>query len=161
MEENLLFEELESVLEDEDEELDSILEEDGSEEMSVDLEPGDTRVPPEEDPTVPPHVKDITLEEKKLWNEHPTNNEVHVTSEDKKNWNGKQDAGDYALKKDIPTKVGQLLNDVGYLNKHQDVSMFITKLVEDLEHYYTKKETYTKEEVNDIISKIKTSSFDI
>ena len=68
MEENLLFEELESVLEDEDEELDSILEEDGSEEMSVDLEPGDTRVPPEEDPTVPPHVKNITLEEKKLWN---------------------------------------------------------------------------------------------
>lgn len=44
----------------------------------------------------------------------------------------------------IPTKVSQIENDKG----------FITKAVEDLNNYYKKDSTYTKEEVNNLISRI-------
>ena len=40
-----------------------------------------------------------------------------------------------------------------------DVSQFVTRLVDDLQHYYVKSETYTKEEVNAMISVI--PKFDI
>ena len=165
----------------------------------------------ETDPTVPEHVKNITEAEKELWNKHPKDSNVHVTTTEKETWNDKQPKGDYALKKDIPTKTSQLINDSGYIDKHQDiseltehvkdtnihvtdkdkenwnnkvnsadvyskdetdktfakqsqlpdVSNFITASVENLENYYKKTETYTQEEINDKISKIKTSSFEV
>jgi hypothetical protein len=40
---------------------------------------------------------------------------------------GKQDKGDYALKSQIPKKVGELENDKGYLTEHQDISGLATK----------------------------------
>ena len=46
---------------------------------------------------------------------------------------------------DIPTKASQLANDAGY----------ITKAIGDLTNYYTKTETYTKAEVNTLISGVK------
>ena len=51
-----------------------------------------------------------------------------------------------ADKSEIPTKVSQLQNDSG----------FITNAVNDLINYYLKSETYTKSEVNDLISAIST-----
>lgn len=38
-----------------------------------------------------------------------------------------QPVGDYALKKDIPTKTSQLQNDAGYLKQHQDISHLLPK----------------------------------
>lgn len=51
-----------------------------------------------------------------------------------------------ADKSEIPTKVSQLQNDSG----------FITNAVNDLINYYLKNETYSKSEVNDLISAITT-----
>lgn len=48
------------------------------------------------------------------------------------------------LVKEIPTKVSELQND----------SNFITKAVNDLESYYLKSETYTQEEINEMVSLI-------
>ena len=47
----------------------------------------------------------------------------------------------------VPTKVGQLTNDAGY----------ITKAVDDLTQYYLKTETYTKAEVEARVSAVKTA----
>lgn len=44
----------------------------------------------------------------------------------------------------IPTKVGDLTNDSG----------FITKAVNDLTNYYKKSETYTKTEVDNLVDVI-------
>ena len=52
---------------------------------------------------------------------------------------------------DIPTKVSDLTNDSG----------FITKVVSDLTNYYTKTQTYTREEINQKIAAIKTASFEV
>ena len=52
---------------------------------------------------------------------------------------------------DIPTKVSDLNNDSG----------FITKAVSDLTNYYTKPQTYTREEINQKIAAIKTASFEV
>lgn len=86
---------------------------------------------------------------------------------------------DYAKKADIPsvpTKVSQLENDTGYLKEHQDLSEYALKTdipnvsldgyatesyvdnkvasipAVDLSNYYTKSETYNKEEVNTLVS---------
>lgn len=40
-----------------------------------------------------------------------------------------------------------------------DVSQFITKMVDDLVNYYTKSQTYTKEEVQQIVSSLSTGAF--
>ena len=40
-----------------------------------------------------------------------------------------------------------------------DVSQFITRLVDDLVNYYTKSQTYTKEEVQQIVSSLSTGAF--
>ena len=58
--------------------------------------------------------------------------------------NGKQPAGDYALRSDIP-----------------DVSNFITKTVADLVNYYNKNETYTQAEIKALIEAVKTISMEI
>lgn len=46
----------------------------------------------------------------------------------------------------LPTKLSQLEND----------QEFVTKMVTDLANYYTKSETYTKDEVNNLFSQVKT-----
>lgn len=51
----------------------------------------------------------------------------------------------------IPTKVSQVENDKG----------FITKAVDDLTNYYTKATTYTKTEVNNLISRIPKFSIEV
>lgn len=51
----------------------------------------------------------------------------------------------------VPVKVSELSNDKG----------FITKSVDDLANYYLKKEIYTKDEVQKIVSAIKQFSFEI
>lgn len=58
--------------------------------------------------------------------------------------NGKQPAGDYALRSDIP-----------------DVSNFITKTVADLVNYYNKNETYTQAEIKALIEAVKTINMEI
>lgn len=58
--------------------------------------------------------------------------------------NGKQPAGDYALRSDIP-----------------DVSSFITKTVADLVNYYNKNETYTQAEIKALIEAVKTIDMEI
>ena len=45
-------------------------------------------------------------------------------------------------------------SDAKFLTEHQDVSSFITKAVSDLANYYTKSNTYTKSEVNNLVSAI-------
>lgn len=57
---------------------------------------------------------------------------------------GIQPAGDYALESEIP-----------------DVSNFITKSVDDLVNYYKKSETFTKQEVNNLISAITTMDIQV
>lgn len=57
---------------------------------------------------------------------------------------GIQPAGDYALESDIP-----------------DVSNFITNSVNNLLNYYLKSETYTKQEVNNLIGQIATLQFQV
>ena len=42
-----------------------------------------------------------------------------------------------------------------------DVSEFITRTVQDLENYYLKQETYTKEEIENLIGQIKTAHFEV
>ena len=57
---------------------------------------------------------------------------------------GIQPAGDYALESEIP-----------------DVSNFITNSVNNLLNYYLKSETYTKQEVNNLIGQIATLQFQV
>lgn len=46
----------------------------------------------------------------------------------------------------------ELLNNI--VNKIPDVSKFITKAVSDLENYYTKSQTYTQDEIKNLVSTI-------
>lgn len=52
----------------------------------------------------------------------------------------------FAKKTEIPTKVGDLNNDAG----------FVTSTVDNLVNYYTKTQTYTKEEITTLIAAIST-----
>lgn len=52
---------------------------------------------------------------------------------------------------DIPTKVSELTNDSG----------FITNLVNDLANYYLKSDTYTKAEVDALLSVLGTGGFEV
>ena len=52
---------------------------------------------------------------------------------------------------DLPSKTSDLTNDSG----------FITKAVNDLVNYYLKSETYSKTEVDDIVTAIKNSRFEV
>ena len=69
----------------------------------------------------------------------PKVNNVTLTGNKSLSDLGIQPAGDYALESEIP-----------------DVSNFITKSVDDLVNYYKKSETFTKQEVNNLISAITT-----
>lgn len=54
------------------------------------------------------------------------------------------DLTDYALDSDIPTKVSDLTNDSG----------FVTQAVNNLTNYYTKSETYTQAEIDNLIGQL-------
>ena len=69
----------------------------------------------------------------------PSINNVTLTGNKSLDALGIQPKGDYALESEIP-----------------DVSNFITNTVDDLVNYYKKSETFTKQEVNDLISAITT-----
>lgn len=56
----------------------------------------------------------------------------------------------FAKKEDIPTKVGDLTNDSG----------FVTSAADNLVNYYKKSDTYTKTEVDSLIAGISTMSFE-
>jgi len=56
----------------------------------------------------------------------------------------------FAMKTSVPTKVSDLTNDSG----------FITKVVDDLVNYYLKSETYSKSEVDALVTAIKNSRFE-
>ena len=87
------------------------------------------------------------------------------------------DLSSYAKKTEIPTKVSELENDSGYLTEHQDLSAYAlkteipsldglatTEYVDnaianvptggdvDLSNYYTKDETYNKEEIDTLVA---------
>lgn len=63
----------------------------------------------------------------------------------------KQPVGNYALKKEIPSKTSELEND----------NEFITKTVSDLVNYYAKQETYSREEIDNKISSIPKFSIEV
>lgn len=74
-----------------------------------------------------------------------------VSASDVSNWNNKSDfSGSYDDLTDKPT-LQDLTNDVG----------FITKTVNNLDNYYTKTESYTKEEVNGLINGITTLNIQV
>lgn len=52
------------------------------------------------------------------------------------------------------TQINSLLEQKANKNEIPDVSAFVTKAVSDLENYYTKSQTYTQEEVNNLVSAI-------
>lgn len=56
-----------------------------------------------------------------------------------------------AKKSEIPLKVSDLTNDLG----------FITSAVDNLVNYYTKSQTYTKEEIAALVSTISTVTFEV
>ena len=92
-------------------------------------------------------------------------------------WNLPKESGTIALDKDIPTKTSQLTNDSNYATTNQlfsknyndltnkpsiptktsqltNNSGFITNAVNNLTNYYLKSETYTKSEVQRLLSTI-------
>ena len=69
----------------------------------------------------------------------PSVNNITLTGNKSLDALGIQPKGDYALRSEIP-----------------DVSNFITNTVDNLVNYYKKSETFTKQEVNDLISAITT-----
>ena len=74
----------------------------------------------------------------------PKINNVELVGNKSLNDLGIQPAGNYALESDIP-----------------DVSNFITNSVNNLLNYYLKSETYTKQEVNNLIGQIATLQFQV
>lgn len=74
----------------------------------------------------------------------PKINNVELSGNKSLNDLGIQPVGDYALESDIP-----------------DVSNFITNSVNNLLNYYLKSETYTKQEVNNLIGQIATLQFQV
>lgn len=74
----------------------------------------------------------------------PKINNIELTGNKTLNNLGIQPAGNYALESEIP-----------------DVSNFITNSVNNLLNYYLKSETYTKQEVNNLIGQIATLQFQV
>lgn len=66
----------------------------------------------------------------------------------------------------IPTKVSELENDAGYLTEHQSLDDYATKqdvtnaiAAADLDNYYKKAETYSRDEVNELLDDIDLSDY--
>lgn len=55
----------------------------------------------------------------------------------------------FAKKEELPTKVSDLTNDSG----------FVTSAVDNLVNYYTKAQTYTRDEIASLIASVSTMSF--
>lgn len=121
----------------------------------------------ETDPTVPSHVKSITQTDITNWNNKSNfsgsyNDLTNKPTLFSGNYN------DLSNKPTIPSKTSNLTNDSGFITssslptKVSDLtndSGFITNTVNNLTNYYTKTNTYTKSEVDSLISSI--SSLDI
>lgn len=65
------------------------------------------------------------------------------------------DLSNYYTKEEIDNKLSELENQI------PDVSNFITNTVDNLVNYYTKAETYTQTEVNNLISQLTSISFEV
>lgn len=81
-----------------------------------------------------------------------------------------EDVGALPASTPIPSKTSDLTNDSGFItsadvpSKTSDLtndSGFITKAVNDLVNYYLKSETYSKTQVDDIITAVKNSRFEV
>lgn len=81
----------------------------------------------------------------------PKINNVELSGNKSSSDLGLQPSGNYALASEIPTKTSDIENDSG----------FITNTVNDLVNYYKKSETFTKQEVNDLISAISTLTLEV
>ena len=64
-------------------------------------------------------------------------------------------------KADLSTGVKDSLAKADSAVQHNEISSFITKVVDDLVYYYTKDDTYTKEEVQTLIGSIQHFHFEI
>ena len=82
---------------------------------------------------------------------------------DSENWKKPEGGGG-----NIPTKTSDLINDSGFItdtdvptavSELTNDSGFITKVVDDLTNYYTKSGTYSKAEVDGLISAAQTGRF--
>lgn len=123
------------------------------------------------DPTVPNHVKNITQSNISSWNNKQnalvsgtnikTINEQsilgsgNITIE-----TGESDYSELSNKPQINNVTlsgNKSLNDLGI----QPAGNYITKAVNDLENYYKKTETFTKQEVNNLISAITTMDIQV
>ena len=109
------------------------------------LQPVGNYLTEETDPTVPSHVKNIT--------------QANITS-----WNNKSDfSGNYNDLTNKPSinnvtlSGNKSLNDLGI----QPAGNYITNTVNDLVNYYTKTETFTKQEINNLISAITTMDIQV
>ena len=66
----------------------------------------------------------------------------------------------------IPTKVSELENDSGYITEHQSLDDYATKqdvtdaiAAADLDNYYKKTETYSRDEVNELLDDVDLSDY--
>lgn len=92
----------------------------------------------ETDPTVPLYVKEITQADITSW-------------DNKSDFSGSyNDLTDKPIIPVVPTNVSAFTNDAGYLTQHQSLS-----------NYYTKSETYSKAEVDNLIPTVPTKTSDL
>ena len=107
---------------------------------------------------------------------HIYNDVRHITSDERQYWNSKSDFSgryqDLTGRPFVPTKLSDLNSDSGHrtvsdaekaawnakVNQSQ-IQDFVTKSVNDLVNYYLKGETYTKEEVQQMISAVQGVAF--
>ena len=119
----------------------------------------------ETDPTVPNHVKNITQNNINTWNNKQN---ALISGTNIKTINEQSILGSGNLEIEGVTNYSELSNKPKINNVElngnktssdlglQPAGNYITKAVNDLENYYKKTETFTKQEVNDLISAIST-----
>lgn len=87
----------------------------------------------------------------------------HITEDERTTWNNKSDfSGLYNDLKNIPEKFNpaEHNHDESYYKKEEiDEKGFITNAVDNLLNYYLKSETYTKEEVLELVNTLKRGLF--
>lgn len=91
-------------------------------------------------------------------------NEIEGKPENFADWNAEEGNEKFISNKPtIPSKTSELQNDSNFATKDEipDTSTFITNTVDNLVNYYLKSETYTKQEVADLINKITTINFKV
>lgn len=107
---------------------------------------------------------------------HIYNDVRHITSAERQYWNSKSDFSgryqDLTGRPFVPTKLSDLNSDSGHRTvsdaekavwdakvDQSQIQGFVTKSVNDLVNYYLKGETYTKEEVQQMISAVQGVAF--